>query len=302
VSDQARLRLGCSAIVLALLAGCGGGPDPIGVVRGVTGAAADAPPPTEAGTRYPVLGARPARPAVTPAEDRRRLTAGLVADRDNARWTGQPIAPAPAPPLAPAAIAPAAPAQPPAALPLGPAPRRAGVTAEPLAEAPRPPPAPDPSPAAIAAATAAIPAAAPPAARVAPAAPITEAPPPAPAPAPQPAPAPAPAPAVVAAAPPVAPPPPAGPTVSVFFPPGSANLAGAEASALTQLAAGSRSARFAVTGFGEAAAADPPALGRARALAVASVLRQAGVPTGRITTEGAAGAPGSAGARITVLP
>jgi outer membrane protein OmpA-like peptidoglycan-associated protein len=291
VSDQARRRLGCSAIVLALLAGCGGGPDPIGVVRSATGAAPDAPPPSEAGTRYPVLGAPPARPVVTPAEERRRLTAGLVADRDNARWTGQPIAPvaAPAPP-------------PPAALPLGPAPRRGAVAAEALPDAPRPPPAPDPSPAQIAAATAAIPAAPPPAARVAPAPPVADAPPPVPAQ--QPAPPPPPPP-VVAATPPAQPPPPSpppGPTASVFFPPGSANLPGADAAALTQLAAGSRAARFVVTGFGETSAADPPALGRARALAVASVLRQAGVPAGRITTEGAAAGEGSPGARIAVLP
>jgi outer membrane protein OmpA-like peptidoglycan-associated protein len=88
----------------------------------------------------------------------------------------------------------------------------------------------------------------------------------------------------------------------VFFAPGSANLAGGEAGALAQLAAGSRGARFAVTGFGEPAAPDAVALGRARAMAVAAALRQAGVPAGLISIGAEAGAVGAAGARIVVLP
>lgn len=119
------------------------------------------------------------------------------------------------------------------------------------------------------------------------------------------APAPAPAPLAI---PQPAPPPraePAGPTVSLWFPPGSANLPAPEAARLATLASGSRGARFAVSGIGESQAADPAALGRARALAVAAALRQAGVPPAAITTETAAVDPagtGGAGARLRVLP
>jgi hypothetical protein len=306
---QARGVRGCPAILLLALCGVAacGGPDPVGIAREAAGLPPDVPAPAEAGSAYPVLGSRPQRPVVTPAEQRRRLTAGLVADRENARWTGPPIAPPPAPqsatpappseprpsPAAPAApaVAPAAPApaEPPpipvAALPTAPPPppRLApapAIAAEPLPPLPAPqpqaapPPAPAPPPA--------LPQAPPPAPALAPAVPL----PPVPAPAMAPAPAPS----------------PPGPTASIWFAPGSANLPQSEVSGLALLAATSRGARFAVTGFGEAGAPDPAALGRARALAVAAALRQAGVPAGMITTAAEPPEPGAPGARLRVLP
>lgn len=68
------------------------------------------------------------------------------------------------------------------------------------------------------------------------------------------------------------------------------------------LAGGSRDARFVITGYGEAAAPDPTSLGRARALAVASLLRQAGVPAGAISTAAGEAGPGVPGVRLQVLP
>jgi outer membrane protein OmpA-like peptidoglycan-associated protein len=102
--------------------------------------------------------------------------------------------------------------------------------------------------------------------------------------------------------PPAAPQPPPAPTASIWFAPGSANLPQSEVANLAMLAGTSRGARFAVTGFGDANAPDPVALGRARALAVAAALRQAGVPAGMITTTGEAPAEGAPGARLRVLP
>jgi hypothetical protein len=67
------------------------------------------------------------------------------------------------------------------------------------------------------------------------------------------------------------------------------------------LAGTSRGARFAVTGYGEPTAPDPQALGRARALAVAAALRQAGVSPGQITTGTEPPAEGAPGARLRVV-
>jgi outer membrane protein OmpA-like peptidoglycan-associated protein len=306
---------------MLLLAGCSRAPpsvDPVAALRGATGAAPDAPAPAVANAPYPNVNTVPPRPTVLDAETRRRLTEGLVADRHNARWTGPPIAALPQPAAAPApALAPASPAPVVRAEPL-PTPSVASTPAvTPQALAPPPPPPP------------AMPAVPPAPARLAPAPPVPDdppvpqaAPPPPPARAAPPAPVvatPAPPPAAVAvvpqpppppplpppAAPGVSPPPPsppapAGPTASVWFPPGSANLPAAEARALSLLASGTRGARFAVTGYGDSGTADGTQLGRARALAVASALRQAGIGGGTIEASG--GGQGLPGALVRILP
>jgi outer membrane protein OmpA-like peptidoglycan-associated protein len=86
----------------------------------------------------------------------------------------------------------------------------------------------------------------------------------------------------------------------VWFPPGSAILPPAEARALGLLAAGAQGSRFAVTGYGDPESPDSQLLGRARALAVATALRRAGIPGG--TIDAAGGSTGQAGAVVRLLP
>jgi outer membrane protein OmpA-like peptidoglycan-associated protein len=66
------------------------------------------------------------------------------------------------------------------------------------------------------------------------------------------------------------------------------------------LAAGAQGSRFAVTGYGDPESPDSQLLGRARALAVATALRRAGIPGG--TIDAAGGSTGQAGAVVRLLP
>ena len=67
------------------------------------------------------------------------------------------------------------------------------------------------------------------------------------------------------------------------------------------LASTSRGSRFAVTGYGDQSAPDSNALARARALAVAAALRQAGVPPAMISTGTEPPTQGGPGARLRVV-
>jgi outer membrane protein OmpA-like peptidoglycan-associated protein len=120
-----RLRGGVVAAALAsLLAACGGpgNNEPSATPEPVAGPAANTTTPTPSaqpaeGQSYPNLGTVPqAAPATTSSADRQQVTAGLVADNQNAAYSDQPVtaaqqtgtpvaAPLPAPVPAPAAPA-----------------------------------------------------------------------------------------------------------------------------------------------------------------------------------------------------
>jgi outer membrane protein OmpA-like peptidoglycan-associated protein len=220
---------GPSVLVVLALAGCSSVPDAVNPVewyRSATGSSSRTSQPNATDARIadaqakasPNLATVPERPtrASTPAE-RQALTQGLVADRDNAKYTDEDLQP-----RAPAAQA-AATSRPAPAAPPPPAPP--SVTAAPPPPAAPPPAAPPPAPVAAPAPPPPAPAAAPtpapaPAAAAAPAPPPPAAaiaqpvPPPPPPSMPQVAASPPPArtatrPAAPAAPPPVPPPPPA---------------------------------------------------------------------------------------------
>ena len=304
---QGQVRLGwCAPLVppamALLLAGCSTleALNPINIFHQLEGGriAEQRPPPPGADRADPNLGSVPPKPTPPDRDAMKRLTQGLVADRENARYSNAanplpdpsspnaspslfgagtlppPVKPASptAPPAASASLAaasaPAAPPEAPAAPP-SPAPRKA-VGSTPLA-APEQPAAATETP------------------------PLSVAPPPRAAAAPVPAPAP---PAIVA--PLAAAPQPAGAnSTPVSFDPGSSDLTAAEADAVKKFAAQRKGAAIAVTGYGDAASADPSAqaaaLGLAirRAKAVSDALKAAGVPPAAIQAGGEAAGRGA---------
>lgn len=300
---KGRTRVLQAAVPLAaalLLAGCSSGPsiNPVSWWHHLEGGAIakQRPPPPGANAPFPNLASVPATPKPPNMKQLNAITAGLVADRKNARIEaataplpdpsspsaspalfGVGTAPPPPPPSAEATAKPAASATlsaasaPPAkpAAPAGPPPplhiARAPLGA--VASSPLPGPAGyKPSASAQAIQTAAIPAmpAKPPA-------------PPAAVPAAAAAPAAAPTPAPV----------PAG-AVLVSFAPRSAALPSDAASTLKPLLAKRGAASIVVTGHGEAASSDPSVqsaaltLGLARAKAVAAALTADGVPASAV--------------------
>jgi len=227
----AKRSLGPSVLVVLALAGCSSVPDavnPMEWYRSATGSSSSRPAaqtnPTD--TRMaeaqsksaPNLATVPERPtrASTPAE-RQALTQGLVADRENAKYTDDDLQPRTAQASAPAAR-PATPPAPPVTTPPAPAAAAPASPPPPAVAAASPPSAPPTPPAA----RAASPAPAPPAATAQPVPPppppampqVASPPPRAAAPAAPSAPPPSPAPARAAAPPPpvaAAPPPAARP-------------------------------------------------------------------------------------------
>ena len=276
-----------------LLAGCSTleSLNPINIYHRLEGGkiAEQRPPPPGSDATDPNLGTVPAKPTPPDREAMKRLTQGLVADRENARYSNAaaplpdpsspsaspslfgagtlppPVKPPPAEAASasmPAASAPPAlPDQP--AAPPSPAPRKP-VESAPLA-AHEPPPA-----AATATEVPALP---------------TE-PPPRPNAAPVAVPSP---PAVVT--PLAAAPPPAGSNGDpVSFDPGSSSLSPAETEALKKFALQRKGAAIAITGYGDAVSSDPSAqaaalpLAIARAKAVSDALVADGVPASAIQT------------------
>jgi outer membrane protein OmpA-like peptidoglycan-associated protein len=240
------------------------------------------PPPPNADAPYPTLGVVPARPANTDAAARGRVASALLADRSSADYSaslvplpksgaaGRPV-PAPprpdaetpsaslqaasAPPPPPAAAAPAK--APPATVPAPPANPAASAAPAATAEAAAMPSIPDQPPPpprlpGVATATAPNPPPSPPPARPQPTAPIT------------------------------------GEPLAIAFPAGSALLSHDADQELRQFAQHHGPHAIVVTGYGDAASdetdAQATALPRAldRARAVATSLRQAGVPSGDI--------------------
>lgn len=276
---RAAVRL-VHAVVVLTLSGCGGpgAETPIAWWHQLQGGplAEARPPPPRADAPYPNFSAVPSRPAVEDAAQRRRIAAGLVADRANAQYgaaaalpppTTAAAARIPAPPPAPAgdmgaslaatSREPASPsATPPRRAPVGRV-EQAPLTPPPVADSPLPaiPSAPPPPPAleGVRQATAA--------------APPPVAPPPAP---------------VVAALPPGAP-------VAVAFADGSATLPDAARAQLRTLAERRAGRSIVVAGYGSAAEGDTAGQSRAlplaweRAGAIAGALQAAGVPAGALS-------------------
>jgi outer membrane protein OmpA-like peptidoglycan-associated protein len=282
-----------------LLAGCSTleSLNPITIWHNIEGGriAEQRPPPPGSDAADPNLGSVPTRPAPPDREAMNRLTQGLVADRENARYSNaasplpDPSSPNASPALfgagtLPPPVKPATPTAPPAASASLPA-----ASAPP--EAPAAPPSPAPRKAVdstpLAAPEQAVAAGEPP--------PLPVEPPPRAAAAPVPTPAP---PAIVA--PLAAAPQPAGANSTlVSFDPGSSDLTVAEADAVKRFAAQRKGATIAITGYGDAASADPSAqaaaLGLAirRAKTVSDALKAAGVPPAAIQTGGEAAGRGA---------
>lgn len=293
----------CAPIVPAtfalLMAGCSTLEDlnPINIYHRIEGGRIAEPrqPPPGSDATDPNLASVPPKPVPPDRDAMRRLTQGLVADRENARYSNaaaplpDPSSPTASPSLFGAGTLPPPVKPPPAAA------ASASLTA-----ATAPPAQPDQP--------AAVPTAAPRkpvdgAQLAAPVAPQAEAempampaePPPRPAAAPVAAPAP---PAVVT--PLAAAPAPAGSTGDpVSFDPGSSSLSPAETQALKRFALQRKGAAIAVTGYGDAVASDPQAqasalsLAIARARAVSAALQAAGVPANAIQVGGEAAGRGA---------
>lgn len=255
------------------------------------------PPPPGTNDPEPTLSNVPARPAPPDREAMKRLTAGLVADREHAQYAaaGAPLADPSSrtaspnlfgsgtlpPPQAAAsaslaaASAPPASAQPAAApaAPPSPAPIRP-VSSAPLA-APEAPTEPATARAAVAAPMPALPAAPPPRAAAAP----------------------APPPPTADNAPP---PRPSGPNATTLaFDPGASVLTPLTAEAVKQAAAHRQGQTIVLTGYGDATSSDPAmqakamSLAIARAKALAGALEAAGVPASAIQIGGEAAGRGA---------
>jgi outer membrane protein OmpA-like peptidoglycan-associated protein len=303
-----------------LLAGCStlDSLNPVTIYHRIEGGriAEQRQPPPGSDAPDPNLSTVPSRPAPPDKNAMERLTRGLIADRENARYSNaQAPLPDPSSPTASPGLFGAGTLPP----PVKPPPESAATASLAAATAPPAPPAPSAPPAADAPAPA--PAAAPrkpvgsealpppdqppataaqvppgtPAANPAQIPPLPSEPPPRPAAAPVAAPAP---PAVVAPLPvaPVA----AGTTgTPVSFDPGSAKLPPAEADALKTFALQRKGSPIAVIGYGDAVSSDPTAqaaaltLAVARAKAVADALVAAGVPAAAIQTGGEAAGRGA---------
>ncbi len=250
------------------------------------------PAPPGADAAYPNLANVPARPAPPDREAMRKVTEGLVADRQNAQYTTA------AAPLADPSSATASPGLfgsrtlPPPAPPRPPAPGGVSATLSAASAPPAPavtsdPPAP-PSRAPVKP-VASAPLAAPEPAAVAEPPVMSAAPPPRPAAAPAAAP--------VAAAP-------SGPipvesnAMSLAFDPGSYSVLATTAAALKAVAANRQKQTIVLTGYGDASSSDPAVqatalnLALARAQAAADTLKAAGVPASAIRIGGEAAGRG----------
>jgi hypothetical protein len=237
--------------------------------------AAARPPPPNADAPYPSLATVPPKPPPPDTASLRQVQSALVASRRDAQYaaTVDPLPDMPAAPVRPAAAPPAAPAgegQPNAALQAASAP-------------PTTPPRPPPQTAPVVQSTAAL--SAPPA--------VAPEIPPAPPPPPR-----LPGVTIPQVTPPTTPPtappsppapsPPPGPPVAIGFFRGTAILPAEETVRLKTLARKRGGRTIAVTGFGEAASADPAVQAAAlslaldRARAVAAELMRDGVPAGAI--------------------
>ena len=307
---QGHKRLGrCAPLVppalALLLAGCSTleALNPVNIYHRLEGGriAEERPPPPGSDATAPNLSTVPARPVPPDREAMKRLTQGLVADRENARYSnaGAPL-PDPSSPSASPSLFGAGTLPP----PVKPPPETAASASMPAASAPPAPPArpdqpatpPSPAPRKPVESTP-LDAPAPPQAAATPAdvpALPTE-PPPRPAVAPVAAPSP---PAVVT--PLAAAPPPAGSSGDpVSFDPGSSSLSPAETDALKKFAMQRKGALIAVTGYGDAVASDPASqatalgLAMARARAVSDALKAAGVPAAAIQIGGEAAGRGA---------
>ena len=291
---QGRLQRGwCApsvpaALVLAL-AGCSTleALNPVTIWHNLEGGkiAEQRPPPPGSDATAPNLSTVPAKPTPPDREAMKRLTQGLVADRENARYSNaaaplpDPSSPSASPSLFGAGTLPP-PAKPPAAeaasasmtaasAPPAPAEQpptpalRKGVESAPLAS-------PDQK---LAAAPAELPA-------------MAAEPPPRPAVAPVAAPSP---PAFVTPLP-AAPQPSGSIGDPVSFDPGSSSLSPVAIEALKKFATQRKGAAVAVTGYGDATSSDPAAqasalgLAIARAKAVSEALQGAGVPASALQT------------------
>lgn len=256
------------------------------------------PPLPGSDSANPNLSSVPAKPLPPDRDAMKRLTQGLVADRENARYSnasnplpdpsspnaspslfGAGTLPPPVKPSAPAAATaslqaasapPAAPEQP--AVPPSPAPRKpvqSSALAAPEVHADQPAAAPQELPA--------LPREAPPRAASAP------------------VPASAPPSAIPLAA---APQPSGANDTTVSFDPGSSVLTPATSEAVKQIALRRKGATIVLTGYGDATASDPTAqatalgLAVSRARAVSSALQAAGVPAGSIQIGGEAAGRG----------
>lgn len=255
-------------VATAALSGCAEAPpaiNPVSWWHSLEGGpiAKTRPPPPGAEAPYPNLANVPTKPAFLPAEERRQISAALLADRTRATQQAvlEPLPNVPASDAGPSLLTPA---------PATPAPTTGAASASlPAvtrpATAAKPEPPPEVQPADVATALAALPS-------------VPLAPPPPPA---------------IAGA--VQPGPPASPfartlpgELRITFPPASAVLPAADRQGLATLAARRGSADLAVIGFGGADASDTLAqaaalrLGLARAQAVAAMLAQLNVPPSAI--------------------
>jgi outer membrane protein OmpA-like peptidoglycan-associated protein len=253
------------------------------------------PPPPGSDATDPNLASVPPKPVPPDRDAMKRLTQGLVSDRENARYSNaaaplpDPSSPSASPSLFGAGTLPP---------PVKPAPAAAASASLTAASAPPAPPdqaAPVPAAAPrkpVDSAPLAVPES-PQAAAEVPALPAE--PPPRPAAAPVAAPAP---PAVVT--PLAAAPAPAGSGGDpVSFDPGSSSLSAAETETLKKFATQRKGAAVAVTGYGDAVSSDPAAqasalsLAIARARAVSAALQAAGVPANAIQVGGEAAGRGA---------
>ena len=239
------------------------------------------PPLPGADNVDPNLGSVPARPAPPDREAMKRLTQGLVSDRENARYSNaaNPLADPSSPSASPSLFG-AGTLPPPAKVA---APVAASASLQAASAVPEHPAAP-PS-AAPRKSVQAAPLTAPDANVAAPEVPaLPVEPPPRPGAAPVPV-----APAVANANPLPAAPAAIGPNdTTVAFDPGSSVLTPAAADAVKQLAAQRKGGAIALTGYGDATSSDPAAQAAAMGLAVArtkaisNALQASGVPAGAI--------------------
>lgn len=288
----------------ALLAGCSSmsSMNPVNWWHDLEGGkiAEQRPPPPGADDPYPNLANVPAKPTPPNRDTLRKMTEGLVADRQNAQYTAaaSPLADPSSPTASPGLFGSGTLPPPPPAPPRAPGSASASLDAAtaPPARAMTEPPAP-PLPAPIkpvqsAPLTAPEPATAvaaplPPQPRVVP--PQAAEPPPRPPAAPSP---------VASAAPVPAPSPSSGSATNLAFDPGSAALTPGSAEAVKQVAAHRQAQTVVLTGYGDAASSDPAAqsaaltLAMSRAQAVANALNAAGVPASAIRIGGEAAGRG----------
>ena len=254
------------------------------------------PPPPGANDPDPSLSGVPARPAPPDRDAMKRLTQGLIADRENARYTAaaaplpDPSSPGASPGLFGTGTLP-----PPGRSASTATPAPAGVASASLQAASAPV---EPAPPASAPVkpVRSAPLAAP---EVPATIPATELPPVPTEPPPRPAAAPPPVPPKVAAVPIAPAPVPAGnDAVALSFDPGSAVLTALTAEAVKQAAATRKGRTIAVIGYGDGVASDPSAqatalrLAIARARTVADALKIAGVPAEAVQIGGEAAGRG----------